>query len=99
MRRALPPRRDARAAATAGNRRTSTKGTLPTGGNAVVMLTRDPARQAATWQFIQFTAGPGGQTIMVKGTSYVPRNTRTLNDDRYQDAVDREDPLVRTAIQ
>ena len=74
-------------------------GTLPTGGNAVVMLTKDPARQQAAWDFMQFAAGPVGQTIMVKGTGYVPSNTLTLNDDRYLGAFYRENPLFRPAME
>ncbi len=74
-------------------------GKLPTGGNAVVMLTKDPARQAAAWQFMRFAAGPVGQTIMVRGTGYVPSNTLTLEDDRYLGAFYRENPLFRPAME
>ena len=74
-------------------------GTLPTGGNAVVMLTKDPARQQAAWRFMQFAAGPVGQTIIVRGTGYVPSNTLTLNDDRYLGAFYRENPLFRPAME
>ena len=73
------------------------KGTLPTGGNAVVMLTKDAARQAAAWKFMQFAAGPVGQMIMVRGTGYVPSNTLTLTDDKYLGAFYRENPLFRPA--
>ena len=72
-------------------------GKLPTGGNAVVMLARDPARQEAAWRFMQFAAGPVGQTIMVRGTGYVPSNTLTLTDDRYLGAFYRDNPLFRPA--
>ncbi len=74
-------------------------GKLPTGGNAVVMLTKDPARQDAAWRFMRFAAGPVGQTIMVRGTGYVPSNTLTLDDDRYLGAFYRENPLFRPAEQ
>ena len=74
-------------------------GKLPTGGNTVVMLTKDLARQAAAWRFMQFAAGPVGQTIMVRGTGYVPSNTLTLNDDRYLGAFYRENPLFRPAME
>lgn len=74
-------------------------GKLPTGGNAVVMLTKDPARQKAAWEFMRFAAGPVGQTIMVRGTGYVPSNTLTLNDDRYLGAFYRENPLFRPAME
>ena len=74
-------------------------GKLPTGGNAVVMLAKEPARQAAAWQFMRFAAGPVGQTIMVRGTGYVPSNTLTLDDDRYLGAFYRENPLFRPAME
>ncbi len=74
-------------------------GRLPTGGNAVVVLTRDPARQAAAWAFARFAAGPVGQTIMVRGTGYVPSNTLTLEDDRYLGTFYRENPLFRPAME
>lgn len=75
------------------------RGTLPTGGNAVVMLAKDPARQKAAWDFMRFAAGPVGQTIMVRGTGYVPSNTLTLDDDRYLGAFYRENPLFRPAME
>jgi len=75
------------------------EGKLPTGGNAVVMLARDPQRQHAAWRFMRFTAGPAGQTIMVRGTGYVPSNTLTLEDDRFLGSFYRENPLFRPAMQ
>ena len=77
----------------------STQGRLPTGGNAVVLLAKDPARQDAAWKFMQFAAGPVGQTIMVRGTGYVPSNTLTLNDDKYLGTFYRESPLFRPAME
>lgn len=77
----------------------SPAGRLPTGGNAVVLLAKDPARQDAAWKFMQFAAGPVGQTIMVRGTGYVPSNTLALNDDRYLGTFYRESPLFRPAME
>ncbi|GAC1342960.1 MAG: ABC transporter substrate-binding protein [Acetobacteraceae bacterium] len=74
-------------------------GTLPTGGNASIMLTQDKAKQDAAWRFIAFATGPIGQTIMVRGTGYVPSNTLTLNDDRYLGAFYRDSPLFRPAME
>ncbi len=74
-------------------------GKLPTGGNAAVMLTRDKERQAAAWKFMQFAAGPVGQTIMVRGTGYVPSNTLTLNDDKFLGAFYRDNKLFRPAME
>ncbi len=75
------------------------QGKLPTGGNAAVMLARDPQRQQAAWRFVRFAAGPVGQTIMVRGTGYVPSNTLTLEDDRFLGSFYRDNPLFRPAMQ
>ncbi|WP_149535588.1 ABC transporter substrate-binding protein [Siccirubricoccus phaeus] len=75
------------------------KGRLPTGGNAAVMLTKDPARQEAAWKFIAFAAGPRGQSIMTQGTGYVPSNTLAPTDERYLGAFYRENPLFRPAME
>ncbi|MGO4123812.1 ABC transporter substrate-binding protein [Inquilinus sp. YAF38] len=50
------------------------KGGLPTGGNAAVILTQDPAKQKAAWEFLKFVTGPEGQTIAVLGSGYMPTN-------------------------
>lgn len=50
-------------------------GRLPAGGNAVMMLTRDPVKQKAAWEYMKFATGPVGATMMVKATGYFPANT------------------------
>lgn len=52
-------------------------GHLPVGGNAAVILTTDPAKQKAAWEFIKFATGPEGQKIAVLGSGYMPTNLRT----------------------
>ncbi|MCC7017312.1 MAG: ABC transporter substrate-binding protein [Rhodospirillales bacterium] len=49
-------------------------GRLPAGGNAVMMITRDPAKQKAAWEYMKFVTGPVGATAMVKATGYFPGN-------------------------
>ena len=75
------------------------KGRLPTGGNAAVMLTRDPARQEAAWKFIAFATGPRGQELMTRGTGYVPCNTIAASDERHLGGFYRENPLFRPAME
>jgi multiple sugar transport system substrate-binding protein len=59
-------------------------GRLPAGGNAMMMLSKDPERQKAAWDFIRFASGPVGQSIVVRQTGALPLS---LNDK------DREDLL------
>lgn len=59
------------------------KGRLPTGGNAVVILARDTAKQDAAWKFAKFAAGPYGASVVVPGTGYVPNNELAAKSDEY----------------
>lgn len=56
-------------------------GGLPTGGNVAVILTKDPAKIEAAWNFIKFATGPEGQMITVLGSGYMPTNLQTVSDD------------------
>lgn len=57
------------------------KGKLPTGGNAVIITTKDPAKQKAAWEFIKFVTGPEAQKIVVETAGYMPTNLRASGDD------------------
>jgi multiple sugar transport system substrate-binding protein len=54
---------------------------MSTGGMAAVILTDDPVKRAAAWDYIKFATRPEGQTIIVKNTGYMPVNTLALGDD------------------
>lgn len=53
-------------------------GLLPTGGNAAVIMTKDPERMKAAWEYIKFVTGPKGQEFAAKTTGYLPTNKRAL---------------------
>ena len=55
--------------------------TMPTGGMVAVILTNDPAKRAAAWDYIKFATGPAGQSIVVPNTGYMPTNTLALDKD------------------
>lgn len=55
--------------------------TMPTGGMVAVILTKDPAKRAAAWEFVKFGTGPEGQSIVVPNTGYMPTNTLALDKD------------------
>lgn len=57
------------------------KGVIPTGGNAVMMFTKDPAKQAAAWEFMKFMTSPEGQKVVVEMTGYLPTNLRTTGTE------------------
>ncbi|MGX9964228.1 extracellular solute-binding protein [Roseomonas sp. F4] len=49
-------------------------GGVPTGGNAAVILARDPAKREAAWKYVKFSAGPEAQKVAVEMTGYLPTN-------------------------
>lgn len=57
------------------------KGVIPTGGNAVMLFTRDAAKQKAAWEFIKFVTGPEAQKVVVEMTGYLPTNLRATGPD------------------
>ncbi|WP_117190167.1 ABC transporter substrate-binding protein [Rhizobium terrae] len=69
------------------------RGKLPTGGNAVVILTRDAAKQEAAWKFAKFSAGPYGASVVVPGTGYVPNNELAAKSPEYLGNFYKENPL------
>lgn len=54
------------------------KGKVPTGGNAMLILSKDKAKQDAAWEYIKFATGAEGQTIAVLATGYMPTNKASL---------------------
>lgn len=74
-------------------------GRLPAGGNGIFILTDDPAKQEAAWEFIKFATGPVGQTIIVRHTGYTPVNTLALNDPDLLGGYFDENPNQRTAAE
>lgn len=73
-------------------------GKLPTGGNAVVILTRDAAKQDAAWKFAKFAAGPYGASVVVPGTGYVPNNELAAKSPAYLGNFYKENPLFVASL-
>ncbi|PZM12990.1 ABC transporter substrate-binding protein [Rhizobium tubonense] len=57
------------------------KGRLPSGGNAAVILTADPAKQKAAWEYIKYSTSPAGQKLVVLGSGYMPTNLKTTEPE------------------
>lgn len=73
-------------------------GKLPTGGNAVVILTHDEAKQDAAWKFAKFAAGPYGASVVVPGTGYVPNNELAAKSPEYLGDFYKENPLFQAGL-
>ncbi|MGX5827692.1 ABC transporter substrate-binding protein [Mesorhizobium sp. 43Arga] len=73
-------------------------GHLPTGGNAVVILTKDTAKQEAAWKFAKFAAGPYGASVVVPGTGYVPNNELAAKSSDYLGDFYKKNPLFQAGL-
>jgi multiple sugar transport system substrate-binding protein len=49
-------------------------GGIPTGGSAIVITSKDPAKQKAAWAYAKFLTGPEAQKVVVEVTGYLPTN-------------------------
>jgi multiple sugar transport system substrate-binding protein len=56
---------------------------LPTGGNMLVVMSQDPARQEASWRFIQYLLSAEGVTTWTEGTGYIPSKPALAEDPDY----------------
>lgn len=71
---------------------------LPSGGNAGMMFTKDPAKQQAAWKFLKFACGPIGQTMMVRATGYIPGSAVPAEREDMLAGFYRENPNHLIAI-
>lgn len=75
----------------------ATNGRLPTGGNGLMILTKDEAKLEAAWRFAKWIAGPEGQTVAVKFSGYMPTNLRA-EEDAFLGGFYRENPNYLTSV-
>jgi multiple sugar transport system substrate-binding protein len=73
------------------------KGRLPTGGAGMMMTAKDPARQAAAWEFMKFASSAEGTSLMARNTGYVPCNQLAIDDPAWLGAFYRDNPLFQAA--
>lgn len=52
---------------------------LPVGGNAAVMLAKDPDKQAAVWKFLKFWCGIEGAKVVATKTGYMAPNKNAVS--------------------
>lgn len=71
---------------------------LPAGGNGVMMFSRDSAKQAAAWRFLQFLVGPEAGRIVAENTGYTPPNAALLETLAQENAADPDYALVLSQV-
>lgn len=73
-------------------------GGVASGGMAAVILTDDPQKREAAFEYLLYGTGAEGQTTVVKNTGYMPVNEGALADDKLG-AFYEENPAWRTSAQ
>jgi multiple sugar transport system substrate-binding protein len=58
------------------------KRVVPAGGNNLFMLSKDPKKQEAAWDFIKFATLPRGTTIVAQGYGYMVTRKSALEDPK-----------------
>ena len=71
---------------------------LPAGGNAIMMFTKDPARQKAAWEYLKFATSPVGQTIVAEKSGYMPNNTIAIERDELMGRFYKSNPNHMVSI-
>lgn len=75
----------------------ATRGRLPTGGAAGMLIAKDPAKREAAWKFLRFSTSAEGTSLMARNTGYVPTNQLAIDQDRYLGEFYRQNPLFQAA--
>jgi multiple sugar transport system substrate-binding protein len=74
-------------------------GGIPTGGCAIVITTKDPAKQKAAWEYAKFITGPEAQKIIVEITGYLPTNKRATGPEYLGPFYDKNPNFRTVALQ
>jgi len=67
---------------------------LPTGGNGAIIISDDPDKARAAYEYAMFASGPIGTKIMVTNTGYMPVHSKALDESFY-----RENPNFKTSVE
>jgi multiple sugar transport system substrate-binding protein len=75
------------------------KTTEPTNsGAALFMLSKDPAKQRAAWDLIQFLTSPQAYTLISEDIGYLPLRTGLVNDPAGLQAWVKQNPLLQANL-
>ena len=67
-------------------------------GSALFVMTKDPVKQYASWEFLRFAASQRGNTIITSVIGYVPQRDDVVNDPAYLKPLLDSDPRMLPTI-
>jgi multiple sugar transport system substrate-binding protein len=68
-------------------------------GSAIFVLTQDPERQKAAWEFMKFATSKEGYTIITRDIGYLPLRPEIVTEEAYLKAWVEEHPLILPNIE
>jgi multiple sugar transport system substrate-binding protein len=84
---------------TAGEPSFGSKPVAPTNsGSALFVMSKDPAKQRAAWEFLRFVASQRGNTIIASVIGYVPQRDDVVDDPQYLKPFLDKDPRMLPTI-
>ena len=75
----------------------SENGRLAAGGNAGIILTKDPEKQKIAWEYLKLAGSAFGSTTVVTNSGYMPVNKLAVMDPQYLGKFYKENPNYQTA--
>jgi multiple sugar transport system substrate-binding protein len=76
------------------------KPTRPTNsGSALFIMSRDPAKQRASWELVKFMTSRRAFTVITSKIGYLPLRLDIVDDPNYLGPWVRENPLIRPNIE
>lgn len=63
-------------------------------GSAIFILSDDPVKQAAAWEFMKFVTSKRGYTVITSKIGYLPLRTEIVNEEEYLKEWAEENPFV-----
>lgn len=75
------------------------KRSIPAGGNALFIFSKDPNKQAAAWEFIKFMESPESLATWTKATGYLPPRKGVAEDPNGLKSFLETNPLMKPALE
>jgi multiple sugar transport system substrate-binding protein len=75
------------------------KRSVPAGGNALFIFSKDPKKQAAAWEFIKFMESPESLAVWTKATGYLPPRKGVAEDPNGLKPFLETNPLMKPALE
>lgn len=71
---------------------------VPAGGNGVIIMSKDPAKQQAAWRFLRFLTGAEAGRIVAENTGYTPGNMEVWSEMKKKYSADANYQVILNQV-